>query len=134
MVCEIYLCCVCCAKSLQLCLTLSDPVDHSPPGSSVHGILQAGILEWVAVPSSGDLPNPGSNHCLLCLLHWHVGSYHLEIQIALTYTLYHIFTGASLLAQRMVKNLPAMQETQVQSLACKDPLEEGMGIHSSILA
>ena len=59
---------------------------------------------------------------------------HLESQIALTYTLCHIFTGASLLAQRMVKNLPAMQETQVQSLACKDPLEEGMGIHSSILA
>ena len=38
------------AKSLQLCLTLSKPVDCSPPGSSVHGILQARILEWVAVP------------------------------------------------------------------------------------
>ena len=33
-----------------------------------------------------------------------------------------------------VKNLPAMQETQVQSLGCEDPLEEGMEIHSSILA
>ena len=31
----------------------------SPPGSSVHGILQARILEWVAMPSSGDLPDPG---------------------------------------------------------------------------
>ena len=31
----------------------------SPPGSSVHGILQAGILEWVAFPSPEDLPNPG---------------------------------------------------------------------------
>ena len=31
----------------------------SPPGSSVHGILQARILEWVAMPSSKDLPNPG---------------------------------------------------------------------------
>ena len=31
----------------------------SPPGSSVHGILQARILEWVAIPFSGDLPNPG---------------------------------------------------------------------------
>ena len=40
------------AKSLQLCLTLFDPVDYSPPGSSVHGILQARILEWVAMPSS----------------------------------------------------------------------------------
>ena len=41
-----------CAKSLQLCPTLCDPMDCSLPGSSVHGILQARILEWVAVPSS----------------------------------------------------------------------------------
>jgi len=41
------------------CLTLCDPMDHSPPGSSVHGILQARILEWVAIPFSRDLPNPG---------------------------------------------------------------------------
>ena len=33
----------------QLCLTLSNPMDSSPPGSSVHGILQARILEWVAI-------------------------------------------------------------------------------------
>ena len=33
----------------QSCLTLCDPVDHSPPGSSVHGILQARVLEWVAI-------------------------------------------------------------------------------------
>ena len=37
------------AKSLQLCPTLCDPMDGSPPGSSVHGILQARILEWVAM-------------------------------------------------------------------------------------
>ena len=36
----------------QSCLTLSDPMNCSPPGSSVHGILQARILEWVAIPSS----------------------------------------------------------------------------------
>ena len=36
----------------QLCLTLCDTMDCSPPGSSVHGILQARILEWVAMPSS----------------------------------------------------------------------------------
>ena len=38
-----------CAKSLQLCLILFDPIDCSPPGSSVHGILQARTLEWVAI-------------------------------------------------------------------------------------
>ena len=41
------------AKSLQLCLTLCDPIDGSPPGSPVPGILQARILEWVAIPFSG---------------------------------------------------------------------------------
>ena len=45
--------CVCvCVKSLQLCPTLCDAVDCSPPGSSVHRILQARILEWVAISSS----------------------------------------------------------------------------------
>ena len=40
------------AKSLQLCLTLCNPIDGSPPGSSVPGILQARILEWVAISFS----------------------------------------------------------------------------------
>ena len=41
-----------CARSLESCPTLCDPLDCSPPGSSVHGILQARILERVARPSS----------------------------------------------------------------------------------
>ena len=41
-----------CAKSLQSCPTLCSPMDCSPPGSFVHGILLAGILECVAMPSS----------------------------------------------------------------------------------
>ena len=41
-----------CAQLLQSCLTLCDHMNRSPPGSSVHGILQARILEWVAIPSS----------------------------------------------------------------------------------
>ena len=40
------------ARALQSCLTLCDPMDCSPPGSSVRGILQARILEWVAMPST----------------------------------------------------------------------------------
>ena len=40
------------AKSLQLCLTLCDPMDSSPPGSSIHRILQARILEWAAISFS----------------------------------------------------------------------------------
>ena len=49
---HIYTPCYMFAKSLQSCQTLCDPMDCSPPGSSVHGVLQARILEWVAVPSS----------------------------------------------------------------------------------
>ena len=41
------------------CPTLCDPMDCSPPDSSVHGILQARILEWVVVCFSRDLPDPG---------------------------------------------------------------------------
>ena len=46
------------AKSFQACLTLCDPLNCSPPGSSVHGILQARILEWVVMPSSRRASQP----------------------------------------------------------------------------
>ena len=51
--------CVCvCAKSLPSCPTLCNPVDCNLLGCSVHGILQARILEWLTMPSSRDLPDP----------------------------------------------------------------------------
>ena len=53
-------------KSLQSCLTLCNPRDCSPPGSSVHGILQARILEWVAMLSfRGIFLTQGSSQHLL---------------------------------------------------------------------
>ena len=56
----VLICVVIAVQSLsQSCLTLCSPMDHSAPGSSVPGILQARILEWVAMPSSRDLFNPG---------------------------------------------------------------------------
>ena len=87
-------------KVAQLCSTLCIPIDCSLPSSSVHGILQARILEWVAVPFSRGSSQPRdwtqvsriadrlewaaislsresswlwSNPCLLCLLHWQAG-------------------------------------------------------------
>ena len=45
------------AKSLQSCPTLCDPIDGSPPGSPVSGILQAGVLEWGAIAFSEPSPN-----------------------------------------------------------------------------
>ena len=59
---------------LQSCLTLYNPKYCSLPDSSVHGILQAGILEWVAVPSSRGSSWP-RDQTLLSLLHWEAGSF-----------------------------------------------------------
>ena len=42
----------------QSCPTLSDPIDYSPPGSSIHGILQARVLEWGAIAFSGGRVDP----------------------------------------------------------------------------
>ena len=67
-------------KSLQLCPTLCDPMDGSPPGSSVHGILQARILEWIALPSlQGIFLTQGLNPHFLRLLLWQVGSLPLAL-------------------------------------------------------
>ena len=53
----------------QLYLTLSDPMDCSPPGSSVHGIFQARVLEWGAIAFSAGSPQTLLNHCsTLCPL------------------------------------------------------------------
>ena len=68
---------------IQPCLTLFYPTDHSPPGPFVHGILQARILEWVAMPSSWGSSQPSSllhnikymqDDIFLCLKPFH--SYH----------------------------------------------------------
>ena len=72
-----------CAKSLLSCLILCDPMEHSLARSSVHGILQARILEWVAWDSPGKNTGVGCHALLqgifltqgwnphfLCLLHW----------------------------------------------------------------
>ena len=73
-----YVLCVCmCVKPLQLCPTLCDPVDCSPPGSSVHGILQATGVGCHAL-ILGIFLTQGSNPCLW---HWPVALYnqhHLE--------------------------------------------------------
>ena len=61
-------------------------MDHSPPGSSVHGILQARILEWIAIPSI--FLTPGWNLRLLRLLYWQAGSFPLSHLGSATYFLY----------------------------------------------
>ena len=57
---------LCCAQSLQLCPILCNPSDYSPTVSSVHAILQARILEWVATPSSKGSSQPRVQTSISC--------------------------------------------------------------------
>ena len=56
-----------CPQSLQSCPTLCNPKDCSPPGPSVHGTLQARILEWVAMPSSRGCSQPKDQTHISCV-------------------------------------------------------------------
>ena len=60
----------------QLCLTLCNPMDCSPPSSSDHEIISARTLEWVSV--SGDLPDPAAEPTSPCLLRWQAASFTAE--------------------------------------------------------
>ena len=66
-----------CMLVTQLCLTLCDPIDYTPPGSSVHRILQARILEWFAIPFSRESSWPRDGTCFCCVswigryIHYH---------------------------------------------------------------
>ena len=70
--------CAAAAKSLQSCPTLCDPIDGSPPGSSIHGIFQARTLEYVAIPSFRRSALPRDQNCISSigrhiLSHWATG-------------------------------------------------------------
>ena len=57
----------CCCWVAQLCPTLCDPIDCSPPGCFVHGILQTRILQWVAMLSSRGPSWPRDQTCVCCI-------------------------------------------------------------------
>ena len=103
-------------QSLQSCLTNCSPMDCSPPASSVHGILQTRILEWVAMTSSRGSSQPRGRTCVscfLCLLHWQVDSLplsHLGIPwrnfyYALKTSLKYIFNWFGLQTSKLLVNL-----------------------------
>ena len=102
----------------QSCPTLCDPMDCSPPGSSVHGILQARILEWVAICFSRGF-SPLRNGSLALqedsLLSEPQGNYFI-------YILSRGFPDGS-----VVKNLPAMQETRGSIPGSERSPGEGIG-------
>ena len=62
----------------QLCPTLSDPMDCNPPGSSVHGIFQARVLEWVAIDFSKENPKAQQKEACKVTL-WNYNKRHKKI-------------------------------------------------------
>ena len=98
----IFLTCVC--VLIQSCLPLCDPMDCSPPGSSIHGILQARILEWVAIPFTKGSSQTRDQTWVSCT----PGRFFTVYRNHLGPSFIHIW--ASLVAL-LVKNLPAMWET-----------------------
>ena len=123
-----------CSLIAQSCLTLCDPTDYSPLGSSLHGISQIRILEWVAISFSRgsswprDWTRVSSISCIdrWILYQWATREAPYSSIIKLSTFWWYIFWGggASLIAL-LVKNPPAMQETLVQFLGQEDPLEKG---------
>ena len=80
-------------QPLQSCPTLCNAMDCSPPGSPVHGILQARMLEWVAMPSSrGSSQSRDPNYVSYdCLLHWHTVSLPLTPALGSLYGCMHVY-------------------------------------------
>ena len=128
--------CQTCTESVlvnQSCLTLCDPMDSSLPGSSVHGILQARILDWVAIPFPRDLPDPGikpgspalqedslpsqemsefSGRVCLPLLHWQADSL----------PLHHLRSPLFLILCQFMKGLVATLLSECQGNLFRSPL------------
>ena len=114
----------------QFCPILCDPMDCSPPGSSVHGISQARILEWVAISFSRGSSQSWNGTHISCIGRQIPTEPPGKPILVPSYCLLNR-SRASLVAQT-VKNLPTMRETWVRSLGWEDLLEEGMATHSNI--
>ena len=117
----------------QSCPTLCDLMDCSLPGSSVHGIFQARVLEWIAVPFSKESSRPRDRTWVSHIVDRCCTVCDLSQRSRNCAYICICVCRASLAAQR-IKRLPAVQETQVWSLGWQDSLEKEMATHSSILA
>ena len=121
----------------QLCPTLCDPIDCSPPGSSVHGIFRVRILEWFAI-CSGIFLTQGLNPPLLWLLHWqaeslplsHLGKPHVWV-VALSFLSKMTPAVATFVSWSMFRS--CVSKTNTVSSNKKNPLPFPVSWISSIL-
>ena len=126
------------AKSLQLCPTLCHPIDGSPPGSPVPGILQARTLEWVAISFSNawkwKVKVKLLSRIRLLATPWTAAH---QAPPPMDFSRQEYWSGVpwpSPQVALVVKNLPTIRETPVWSLGGGDPMEEEMATQPNILA
>ena len=112
-------------EAAQSCPTLFDPMDCSPLGSSVHGISQARILEWVATPFSRGSSQHRDRTRSPALQADSLPSEPLGIPYIMDKSSWVSPLSCSIISDhrvaQMIKHLSAMRETQVQSLGAEDP-------------
>ena len=117
--------CICVCLVPQSCPALCDPRDCSPLGSSVHEIVQARRLEWVALPPPGDLLAAGMEAASpACVPHWQVDSVPL---IHLGCPPRHIPTGTSFLpnsSQYILKDFFTVSQSRVWLLTAQKPIKK----------
>ena len=106
-------------------------MECKPPDSSVHGVVPARLLEWDIISFSRGSSRPRDQTHGSCISYI-IGEF-FTAEPPGKLPMYCCFLWASLVAQ-LVKDLPSMWETRVQSLGWEDPLEKGKATHSSILA
>ena len=111
------MCTLCNLNALFACLTLCNPMDCSPPGSSVHGIFQVRILESVAISFPREIfPTHGSKLCLLDVLHWQVDYLQLS----------HLWSPWLYMCACMLSYLSCVQLfVTLWTIACQIPLSMG---------
>ena len=116
--------CVCvCAQSLQSCLTLCDPMDCSPPGSSVHGICQARILVWAAMPSfresswSTDWSWVSFVSCIEFFTHWAARKAQVQVYNIIIHNFWRLYSIIVQSHNIIIHNFWRLYSIIVQSLS-----------------
>ena len=119
----------------QSCPTLCDPMDCSPPGSSVHGIFQARLLEWVAISFSSRSSQPRDRTRVSHMAGRRFTNYILIREYLPTLKSWGYFLHLqNILFLFSLTFKPTIQESLVLSLGRENPLEKEMATHSSNLA
>ena len=114
------------AKSLQFCSTLCDPMDYSPPGSTVHGIFQTRILKWAAIPFSRGSSWPRDRthvSCISCLgrqILYKCTTWGAWVMVKVKYNMHHGWEQQAQRSKQSRCQRPHTPPSSVPWLKCKE--------------